>query len=139
MHVAPPSDGIRFCLSVLPHSLPSSPLLSSQALATNGSENAPLQTVKVMQPVAVAVLDTGVDCFHRDLNVVFNKSFVPKDSTGWVASDANGCADVFNHGTNVAGARCTAAVVVQACPPPSAPPLQWPPSPHCRCISCTCG
>lgn len=58
-----------------------------------------------MNPVVVALLDTGVDCFHRDLNVVFSKSFVtPALKNG---SDDNGdtkpCWDMYDHGTNVAG------------------------------------
>jgi hypothetical protein len=61
----------------------------------------------MFQPTTVVVMDSGVDCFHRDLNVVFNKSFVkpamPSDPLG----DAKGCWDVYDHGTNVAGAGTT--------------------------------
>lgn len=70
-------------------------------MTNNGSNS--WDTVKVMAPVTVAVMDSGVDCFHRDLNVVFNKSFMVPGGAGYVESDSRGCADVFDHGTNVAG------------------------------------
>jgi hypothetical protein len=65
------------------------------------------ETVKVLTPTTVAVLDTGVDCSHRDLNVIFNISFnEPSGSNGADPdNDLKACWDVYDHGTNVAGAR----------------------------------
>lgn len=56
-------------------------------------------TVQMLRPTAVAVMDSGVDCFHRDLHVIYNISFAGKE----YPNDEKGCWDVFDHGTNVAG------------------------------------
>lgn len=73
-----------------------------QAVTANVNSSSGYDTVQAMRPITVAVMDSGVDCFHRDLNVVFNISFVKppgQDTNG----DTKGCADNYNHGTNVAG------------------------------------
>lgn len=57
-------------------------------------------TVTPLEEVAVAVFDTGIDCRHSELNVVYNKSFVKALNN---SDDANGCSDTNGHGTNVAG------------------------------------
>jgi len=44
--------------------------------------------------VDIAIIDTGIDLKHTDLNVVFNKSFITGETSG---QDQNG------HGTHVAG------------------------------------
>jgi hypothetical protein len=77
---------------------------AAQALTKNGTEGATWETVKVMRPVAAAVMDSGVDCFHRDLNVVYNRSFLNLRDEGSQPSDLQACWDVYDHGTNVAGA-----------------------------------
>ena len=68
-------------------------------MTPNASSPSGWTTVRVMRPTAVAVMDSGVDCFHRDLNVIYNISL----ATVTTPNDAKGCIDAFNHGTNVAG------------------------------------
>lgn len=78
-------------------------IMRTLALTKNGTEGATWETAKVMRPVAAAVMDSGVDCFHRDLNVVYNRSFLNLRDEGSQPSDLQACWDVYDHGTNVAG------------------------------------
>lgn len=74
-----------------------------QAVTPNANATTGLDTVKMYLPTAVVVMDSGVDCFHRDLNVIYNRSFVRPTNPTDPAGDTKGCWDVYNHGTNVAG------------------------------------
>jgi hypothetical protein len=57
-----------------------------------------------VQGVVVAVVDTGVDASHPDLNVVGGMNFVSDEPGLTYANDTNG------HGTHVSGEKvCTAA------------------------------
>jgi len=73
-----------------------------QAVTANANSSSGYDTVQAMRPITVAVMDSGVDCFHRDLNVVFNTSFVKVNGQD-LYGDTKGCWDVYDHGTNVAG------------------------------------
>jgi hypothetical protein len=113
--------------------------------STNASSG--FDTVKLLNPTAIAVMDTGVDCFHRDLNVVFNVSFNERPPGNDPFSDLKGCWDVYDHGTNVAGActhvgvRCPASVSVSERNDTGrgwAPVHALPSSFMCACASCAC-
>jgi len=71
-------------------------------VTANANSSSGYDTVQAMRPITVAVMDSGVDCFHRDLNVVFNISFVKPNGPD-LYGDTKGCWDVYDHGTNVAG------------------------------------
>lgn len=70
-----------------------------QAVMPNASSPSGYETVAIKRPTTVAVMDSGVDCFHRDLHVIYNISL----ATVKYPNDEKGCWDVFDHGTNVAG------------------------------------
>lgn len=99
--------GLKCCscsaLLPLPSLLPDLCHPAVQAVTANPNSSTGWDTVALLRPTTVAVMDCGVDCSHQDLNVVYNKSFVlpldPKDPLG----DTKACWDVFDHGTNVAG------------------------------------
>jgi hypothetical protein len=73
--------------------------LCAQAVMPNASSPSGYETVAIKRPTAVAVMDSGVDCFHRDLYVIFNVSLAERR----FPNDEKGCWDVYDHGTNVAG------------------------------------
>lgn len=70
-----------------------------QAVAAN--KTGTLQTVTSVYPTAVGVLDTGVQCNHPDLNVVFTRQFNIERNPD--PSQDGGCYDGLGHGTHVAG------------------------------------
>jgi len=69
--------------------------------AVTAADNGTLMTVKQLYYTSVAILDTGIDCNHVDLNISFAKSFkferVPNPAMNPACFDGNG------HGTHVAG------------------------------------
>jgi subtilisin family serine protease len=80
--------------------IPAAAVFPLQAVTTNAASGQ-LQTVAPVFPTAVAVIDSGVQCSHPDLNVVFTKQFNSERSP-----DPNmdgGCYDGMGHGTHVAG------------------------------------
>jgi len=75
----------------------------------HGCDGVPSSTIQ-RSAVQVYVVDTGIDLNHKDLRVVYAKSFVPTEKT---AQDMNG------HGTHVAGtigARDNTVGVPGVCP-----------------------
>jgi len=57
------------------------------------------------QSIQVAVLDTGIDYSHQELNgnVVWCAKFLNSGSTVYEGYDLSQCMDVYGHGTHVAG------------------------------------
>jgi hypothetical protein len=73
-----------------------------QAVTTNPG-NGQLQTVAPVFPTAVAVIDSGVQCNHPDLHVVFTKQFNSERSPD--PNRDGGCYDGLGHSTHVSGMR----------------------------------
>jgi hypothetical protein len=71
-----------------------------QSVTTDLTSNA-LITVTPVYTAAVAVLDTGVQCNHPDLNVIHTKQFNFERSPD--PSLPGACYDGMGHGTHVSG------------------------------------
>jgi subtilisin family serine protease len=78
-----------------------------QAVTTDKTSNA-LMTVTPVYTAAVAVLDTGVQCNHPDLNVLYTKQFNIERSPD--PSLPGACYDGMGHGTHVSGAWCVVLI-----------------------------
>eukprot|EP00775_Hariotina_reticulata_P013182 gene13182-13313_t len=72
-----------------------------RVMGVTDSGNGTLLTVKQLYYSSVAVLDTGVDCNHPDLNISFAKSFKYESLPNPNMNPA--CFDGNNHGTHVSG------------------------------------
>ncbi|WIA18491.1 hypothetical protein OEZ85_009945 [Tetradesmus obliquus] len=68
---------------------------------TTSAATGQLQTVAPVFPAAVAVIDSGIQCSHPDLNVVYTKQF--NDERSPDPNRDGGCYDGLGHGTHVTG------------------------------------
>eukprot|EP00878_Enallax_costatus_P031250 GHUV01034155.1.p1 GENE.GHUV01034155.1~~GHUV01034155.1.p1 ORF type:complete len:277 (+),score=41.88 GHUV01034155.1:76-831(+) len=70
-------------------------------MAVTQGTNGALQTVSPVFPAAVAVIDTGVQCNHPDLNVIYTKQWGSEKNPD--TTQDGGCFDGMGHGTHVSG------------------------------------